>query len=69
MTVQLLRSVPQPNGTFQVTLFDENTRLTAVVDKSTLDSPRRDHVFQVMVDHERERLAKAAAILRPEVTP
>lgn len=69
MAVQLLRSTPLPNGTYEVVLFDANTRVTAIVDKSTLESSTRDAVFQLMVDHERARLAKAAMLVRPPVTP
>lgn len=69
MTVQLLRSEPAGKGMLMVTLFEDNTRVRALVDASTMASPHRDAVFAVLLQNERERLAKAAVRLAPEVTP
>lgn len=66
MTVQLLRSTPRPGGLTEVVLFDNDTRVTALVDPSILESPHRDTTFAVIVEHERERLAKAAMLVRPQ---
>lgn len=68
MTVQLLRSEPAGRGMFRVTLFEGNTRVTALVDSSTMNGPHRDAVFTVLVENERQRLAKAAVRVAPEVT-